>query len=91
MLTAGKMLKNLLNRDLSKDETQRSEKHFKIFQHPYPLGKCKLKLLRNFILLQAGWPQSIKEVSAHAGKDAGKKKHLFVIGGSTKWYSHYGN
>lgn len=36
---------NELNRHLSKEEIQMTDKHFKDAQRPAPSGKCKLKLL----------------------------------------------
>lgn len=58
----------------SKDETEMTKNHLikkKKVQHPWPLGKWKLKLLLDFMLLRWEWPRSVKQMTAFDAEDAG--------------------
>lgn len=63
----------------------------KMFNILSPLGKCKSKLVWEFILHQTESPRSIKQMTAHAGDDVWKGEHLFTAGESAILYNHYGN
>ena len=61
---------------------KRSNINIKIVQHLWPSGKCKLKLLWDFILTQSEWLRLIKQMMADPEKEAGKMKHLFIESGN---------
>lgn len=59
-----------LSREFSNHKTTNGWESLKNVQHPYLSGKCKLKLLWDFIWYQAECPRSVKQTTSQAGEDA---------------------